>query len=252
MKEPSGELVELDFYFSDRTDVDALRDISMHCIKNGGKYSGELLVSHHENARTHKFQNIYSSKVRVIEVSDSRLLDTLNDGNTRVVKVPIYLALGIIKKRPEIVTYNPVSNKASGKDYHPVAIVSEGWEFSTPGYELQAKKAGKLCYEKLKAVCTDLNPDYAAILNENSLPSPHDLEPETADYYFSDFYVCSSAYGTNTISKIEAMYDDSYLERLPGGIYVSSYHVYNPKRITIDRRNTNRRSRKVAALLKKT
>lgn len=59
MREPSGELVELDFYFGDRSSADALRDVALHCLGSGGTYCGQLLASTFPGARAEQFQGIY-------------------------------------------------------------------------------------------------------------------------------------------------------------------------------------------------
>ena len=250
MKEPSGELVELDFYFSDRSSADALRDIVVHCLRNGGTYCGQLLASQFPNARAAEFQGVYSSDVNVIAVGHEGLLRRLNDLNTRAVKIPVRSALGLTRDVPEIVTYSGVSQMASAIDTHPVAIVSEGWVFSTPGYERQAQKAGKRCYQKFIDVCTALAPDYAAILNEHSLPCRYDLGQGLGHECFCDFFVSFDPHDASVISELEAMFTDSYTERLRSGIFVSTTPVYNPEMAGIDRRTAFTRSKRVARLLK--
>ena len=251
IKEPSGELVELDFYFSQRSSADAIRDVTKHCLENGGECGASIYVSQFPDARETSFQGSYSHDLIQLDGTADELLKHFDDENKRVMRIPIRYALDISKDSLDIVTFSGVSQLASKMDSHPVALLAEGWVFSTPGYSRQAEKAGKQCYRKFVAYCEALRPDYAAILNENSLPCRVDLKQGVGKECFYDFFISFEAYGDRLISDIENMYRDSYVERSSEGIFVSTNPWYNPRKKGIDRTLARQRSTSVAGMLAK-
>jgi|GEM_PF-2599978 len=235
MNEPSGELVEVDLYFRKGLRADVFRQVVKYCCANGGTFAGSILATEGSGARQRRFTSIYGDAVREIGTDANELANRLSDDNFSVVKVPIWSALGITPKTPEIVTYCGISPEASECDNPPIAVVGEGWALSTPGYENMAKKLGKQCYQKFVEMCSALDPDYAAILNEDSLPSSYDLGRGRGKECFSDFFVSERAYGSEYVSELLRVYEDAYTERLPTGVYVSTWAVFNPRQLGIDR-----------------
>jgi hypothetical protein len=130
-----------------------------------------------------------------------------------------------------------------------VSIVAEGWFFSTPGYEQKALRSGERCSRRFLRYCQALEPDYAAILNENSLPSFRDLKDAKDCRCFCDFFVSAKIYGERLVSQLEGMYPDAYVERVEKGIFISVSAVYNPKRLKIDRLDALKRSAIVSKML---
>ena len=244
LKEPSGELVEVDFYFSKLSSADAIKAVTRCCLNNGGECGSKIYLSQFNGARNAKFEGIYSDEETQLEVTGNDLLTHFSDENKRIVRVPVQRALGISKKSSDVVTFSGISASASQSDSHPVAIVAEGWVFSTPGYSREAAKAGKQCYRRFIDYCQNLQPDYAAILNENSLSCRHDLKRGRGKDCFCDFFVNSDVYGERLVSELEEMYSDSYLERSSEGLYVSTTSWYNPKKKNLDRLEAREISRR--------
>ena len=104
-------------------------------------------------------------------------------------------------------------------------------------------------YKRFIDVCTELTPDYAAILNEDEVPCLYDLRRGEGYRSFHDFFVSFDAYDARVISGIEALYADSYTERLRSGLFVSTSPVYNPKGRGIHWETAYERSRQVAKML---
>jgi hypothetical protein len=246
MNEPCGELVELDFYFCNMKRADAFSRVVMHCCQHGGIFAGEALIVADIDARNNKFVHIYDRPVNTVTIDAVKLAQTLGDLNSDIVKVGIRSAIGIRDPLPEIITYAGVSPDASHLDNPSIAIVSEGWVFSTPGFERRAFKAGKRCYNKFIEICNALDPAYAAILNEDSLPCRYDLFHGRGKNCFLNFFVSNQLRHSDTIEK---MYQDAYTERTPTGIYVSTWGMFNPRKKSIDTELGLERSSTIAKLL---
>ena len=123
MKQPSGHMVELDFYFNDRSSADALRDVVEHCIAAGSTLSGDALVSEFEGARNAIFPHVHCHDNRVITLPDAEMHARLCDNNTRVLKIGLWNTLGFSDNSPEIVMFNGMSEVASSqpaqhRDHH--------------------------------------------------------------------------------------------------------------------------------------
>src|SRR6516162_5720435 len=109
MNEPSGEMVELDFYFRNVPRAEAYRNVVTHCLKHGATFAGSILVHEGQGARARDLTSIYADSVREIRVSPHQLDERLTDSNSDVVKVALWSAIGITTNTPEIVTYSGVS-----------------------------------------------------------------------------------------------------------------------------------------------
>ena len=249
LQEPSGELVGLDFYFGSLASADALEAVVRLCLESGGVCSNSIYVTEFKGARESKFESVYSAEVRQRHVSEATLFNCLLDSDQRVVRVPISGAIGISGDTADLVSFNGVSKLASLRDSHPVSIAAEGWMFSTPGYEQKAVKAGRRCYDRFLHYCQSLQPDYAAILNENSLPSACDLQGEKGNRCFYDFFVNAEVYGEHLVRHLEHMYQDAFLKRIGNGIFVSASSWYNPKGLKVSRLEALQRSVAVSKLL---
>jgi hypothetical protein len=229
MREPSGELFELDFYFGPRDRIMAFRQVVDLCCAAGGSLTGEVLVSEGPNLAHRRFASIYADPVRGIRTNASELQRLFSDEDCDVVKVAMLGATGLSKDRPEIVTYSGVSSEAACSDNPAIAIVGEGWEFSTPGFERKAKTLGLRCYRKLLEICDALDPVYAAILNEDSLPCLYDLKRGQGTRCYRNFFVSSSAFGPSVLATIRSQCRNAYVEDRKNGLYVSTSSVYNPR-----------------------
>ena len=249
MKEPHGEQVELGFYFGSTARRDAFERVIKYCCENGGIFDGTVLQSEETGPRSNRFTHIYDRGVRELTIAVNELEKRLEDKDGDIVKVAIWSAIGTSTDVPEVVTYGGVSADASQVDNPTIAVVGEGWVFSTPGYERQAKKVGRRCQKKLMEICSALDPDYAAILNEDSLPCRYDLARGAGKRCFANFFISERAYQQSMLTAIEALYRDAYTERTSTGIYVSTWSMYNPKNITIANNVAIERSVRVAQAL---
>jgi hypothetical protein len=249
MKELSGELVGLDYYFRAVDRAEALAEVIRHCCEHGGMFAGKILQCEGPDAKKYRYSSIADRTVRKLSVDSSELARKLTDADVDVVSAAVWSAIGISDGVPEIITYCGVSSDASQVDNPSISIRGEGWVFSTPGQEKQAKKAGRHCYQKFTEICDDLDPDFASILNEDSLPCAYDLAGGAGKRCFANFFVSARAYDAKVISVIEHLYSDAYIERLPNGIYVSTWSYFNPHATTIERQFALERSAKVAGLL---
>lgn len=250
MKEPSGELVGLDFYFGDRICADAMRDVVTHCLAHGASFSGEALASEFDGARKAVFPSIYSELLSVQKFGIDELAKRLEADDVRLVKVGLWNAIGLTKNVPEIVTLNGISADASQRDTNPISIVGEGWHFSTPGYEKEALRDARRCCRTFLSVCRALEPDYAAILNEDSLSCRYDLQRGRGENCFCNFFVSQQRYGSSILDSIEAKYSDAYTERCAVGLYVATW-LFAPKKVSIDRGEAKSRSKEVVKLIAK-
>jgi len=244
-----GETIGLDFYFSDRSSADALRDVAISCLSTGAAFSGEIVASRFANARAVSFSNIFADEIRTEKIKITELQPVMEDKDIRIVKIGMHNAIGLLDGRPELLSLKSISEYARQFDSHPVGIISEGWEFNAPGYEGIARDKGRKCYATFLHHCHLLSPDYAAILNEDSLRSVHDLKPEESLDQFRDFFVNSMRYGTALTEKICTLYSDAYIEPLNNGVYISTCDFLNPTRTSIGVEESRTRSRVVADLL---
>jgi len=249
MKEPMGEHVSLDFYFGNRSSTDALREVVLHLFARGATYSNEVLISRFEGARDAPFEGIYTNDLSQCSTNERELVSLLEDENVRVAKVGMWNAICLRDDTPDVVTFDGVSLEASTQDTHAVCVVSEGWVFSTEGHQQEAEKMGARCREIFLDVCTSLEPAYAAILNEDSLPCRYDLRSGRGARCFRNFFVSKKSFGAPTLDRLESLFSDSYVERLEQGLYISTWKYFNPVGFVLESGEAVRRSREVARLV---
>jgi hypothetical protein len=249
MEEPRGEQFAFNFYFHEPSRADVFARLARCCFSHGGKFSGEILESIGIGSKDHRYSSIADRPVQECVASITELDEKLADRNVDVIKIGVTSATGLTNKKPEIITYCGVSSAAAKVDIPALAIIAEGWVFSTPGYEEQATKAGRKCTDRFLRYCGDLDPDYAAILNEDSLPCGADLALGEGRRCFLNYFVSERAYGSATITTIESLYKDSYIQRLATGVYISTWPPYNPRGVLIQRQLAVSRSVQVAQLL---
>lgn len=251
MNEPQNELIELGFYLPELARPEAFARVVNYCCAHGGRFAGQILVTEEPGARSIPFTCIAERMVRVMNISAAQLKQKLQDENTDVLKVGIWSAIGVTDRVPEIVTYSVVSPAASRVDKPSIAIVSEGWGYAIkpPGYERMARKKGRRCYEKFIDICNAFDPDYAANLGEEYLPCRFDLRRGEGKRSFDNFYVSARAYPASTLAAIDSLYHDAYRERLRGGLYVSTWWMFNPRKVTLASEARLERSARVARML---
>jgi hypothetical protein len=227
MQEPCGELVGLDFYKSRGTTADIFREVVDACLAFGARLGDCILRSQFDGARHTPFGSIYDSPVSVADSSPPVIHAALIDPHVRVAKVPVWGAIGLSPEVPEVITYNVISSEALGRDCHPIAILGEGWRFSTPGYEQQARTDGQKCVRSFSLLCGSLLPDYAAILNEESLPCKVDLNGESGRRCFRNFFVNRTSVGESGIRAIKEMYRPHLFIETDFGLFVYTSVAYN-------------------------
>lgn len=241
-QQPTGEFVELDFYFGKRGRADSFRNVVEYCCTNGGTFAQEVMVSEGPGIRNRRYTYYYCDPVCALGLHERELWDLLCNPNVDTVKVAIWSAIGVTTRVPEIITYSGVSEEASKDDNAAVAIISEA-------YGKEPEIMGRLCYEKFVGICNTLEPEYAAILNEDSLPCRQDLQSGMGNRCFLNFFVSEHAHSPRLISEIEQLFRDAYVEKMRNGIYISTWPDYNPKGCGVDMKNAVARSKTVAELL---
>ena len=189
MKRPNGETVSFDFYFHQAKCEYALRDVVHYCMANSGKLSGEVLVAQLNKAKETRFTSVYSNPVYEKVVDEEGLGLQFLDNGIRVLIVGMWNAIGRSKETPDIVTFKGVSEDTPLDQPNPISIVSEGWVFSTPGYEKERNNLARFFHQRFVAICDALQPTYAAILNEDSLACPNDLRKGKALRSFANFFI---------------------------------------------------------------
>lgn len=248
MKRPFGEILTFDFYFHQKKCESALCDVVRFCLKKGSSLTGEILVAQFDNAKLCRMTSVYSFANYEKVVNEQSLWQQFLDKNTRVLTVGMWNAIGENKKTPDIITFAGVSEDAPFEETNPVSIVTEGWVFSTPGYENERKKLAKRFYGRFVDACENLNPTYAAILIEDALACPHDLRKGKGTRCFVNFFISLETFGLNVITIIEEMYKDSFCQRTSNGLYVATW-MFSPKMVTLNRNVIDERSCKVAKIL---
>jgi len=228
MKRPNGETVSFDFYFHQAKCEYALRDVVHYCMANSGKLSGEVLVAQLNKAKETRFTSVYSNPVYEKVVDEEGLGLQFLDNGIRVLIVGMWNAIGRSKETPDIVTFKGVSEDTPLDQPNPISIVSEGWVFSTPGYEKERNNLARLFHQRFVAICDALQPTYAAILNEDSLACPNDLRKGKALRSFANFFISQKVYGPDVLARVEAMYSDAYTQRTRGGLYVATCGLVPP------------------------
>ena len=250
MPMPSGEQVSLEFYFGrGRRGADVMRDVTLHCLRYNGRFTGDAVAYVGQDLRENGPTASHCRVETRTELSVSQLVEMLDDRDKRVAKVAIDGAIGLEASRPEVVSAGRVSPEASGHDSEPVSIVAEGWKFSTPGYEEEAIAYGARCSQRFLQICECLLPEYAAILNEDTLPCRYDMRQSQFERCFANFYVSRASYGTDVIDQLIAMYDDAHHRQTPNGVYISTWGPFNEEQRTIDSSIAFIRSQRVVELL---
>jgi hypothetical protein len=146
------------------------------------------------------------------------------------------------------VTFNCISPEASTQDANPISIVGQGWEFSTPGYEKEAVAKAQRCHRTFINICMALEPEYAAILNEDSLSCQFDLRLGRGRHCFRNFFLSQRKYGISMLDRVEAMYSDAYTARCPAGLYVATWN-FSPTNVKLDPHEAKRRSEMVTQMI---
>src|SRR5262245_44967648 len=116
MKELSGELVGLDYYFRSIDRTKALAQVIWHCCEHGGVFAGEILQCDGSDAGKHGYSSIADRTVRRLSADSSELACKLADADVDVVSAAVWSAIGISDGVPEIITYCGVSSDASRVD----------------------------------------------------------------------------------------------------------------------------------------
>lgn len=248
MKLPKGEHVQLDFYFHGRSCTESIQNVVRFCVNHGGRVTGEIVFAKFDNARRSRVSRASTHPIYDRSIDEQELWQHFIDEDICVLTVGVKGAIGIKKNGPEIVTTNGVSDDAPLGQTNPVSIVAQGWQFSTPGFEKERQRLARKYYDRFIAICDDLHPTYAAILNEDSLSCPYDLRKGEGDYSFADFFISEQAFGADFVSRVEAMYADAYTKRLASGLYVSTW-MFSPKHFVLDRKNVQERSTVIARML---
>ncbi len=248
MKRPVGELVQFDFYFHQRSCEDALREVVRYFLGQGGLLSGEIIVAQIGEGKGSRMTSVYSEATVEKTINEQGLWEEFHREGFRVVTVGMWNAIGTSKKVPDIITFAGVSKDAPPDEPNPVSVVSEGWVFSTPGYEHDRNKLARRLHDHFVKACDSIKPTYAAILNEDSLASPHDLRNGKGHWCFANFYISRSDFGQEVLARVESLYSNAFCQPTEHGLYVSTW-MFSPKNIANDGKAIHECSSQVARIL---
>lgn len=234
IRQPDAPFLEYNFYRRDSSNQENFLRFVNSLQKLGAEFTGKGyvhdLVSDTSMPKGY-FANINDQPVWEYPIhSIDDVLQVMNNPNIRLVQLE-FINVDILS--PDIIsrlTYLPVSEKAQKIDNHPIALWTDGSEFSMPENEDQIYKLGMKAYELFKKLIKEMNPLYAAITSEWGLECLFDIYQNRKSYSFTDFYLnCDTPDKFFTKSKVVESLDkfDLYIEDLFSGIYISTYPGFN-------------------------
>ncbi|HEY3290024.1 MAG TPA: hypothetical protein VGK87_07860, partial [Anaerolineae bacterium] len=206
MRNPNPPFLELNFYLSEIDEQKALIQLVETLTKSGAKFVGEGRAHYGENIGGQRFASITDEILNVVPIANlSDMQRMLNSENSRLVQVNMESASGITQGVAEIVTYVSISEDASQKDNHPVAVWTDGSLFSrraNAAGQNRPSLEGKRIYEKFREILSSLRPSYAAITVSWPLECPTDLSIDPRTSAFRNFYISRRFIGDNRLKHI--------------------------------------------------
>jgi len=251
---PSPPLLAFGLYFSALSDADALALLIEGLVRQGARFTGQILAFHEVGARDMPFASptdllSNQSKVEQTTLDYPALKRYLTDRNVRVLQVGLVDAIGLT--RQETAGFTFISPEAVGVDMHPLAIRTAGGFFSAPGKRsaTAARKYGARVYARFLALVQSLDPAYAAITIEYSLECPTDLRHDPRSYAFRDCFINEQYVGIAILRRAKNLFADAYVEILSKGLYVSCSSPFNPMNMEVDSESAISKSVAVAKLI---
>src|SRR5947207_136834 len=183
---PQGPFLELNFYVHDRPDADAFEQLVRACLELGGRYLGRSTLVRGLGARSAAFD---WDEREETDLSLEALQKALGDPDVRVGSVEIENAAGTGSPEADLVTYCS-RRKAVPHDQHALAIWTSGDELEA-AYNLEgvaeseraaavarASEIEQAAGERFCELVRRLEPTYATIAEEQSLPTLAELKDE--------------------------------------------------------------------------
>lgn len=233
--EPKGEKISLEFYDGGRDSADLMRDVAGALLARGAQIKWIEAIDA-PDARGIRFERWgpLSAVFGLANLSASDAIEALSSSNCKVGRLGIVGGVSAGERLAEVVDYSPLSASAFEVDSHPVALIAEGWVFSTPRQERQAIRRGRQCFETFVAICERIRPQYAAILNEQTLKGAADVGG-CDGREFTNYYVRNDIVDFDEVVGLYNSCVPSFLLRLEAGSYVSTWAPFNPEAITSPR-----------------
>lgn len=179
-------------------------------------------------------------EVKVTDLDD--LISQLNSEDFCLLEVVMNNVSDVYPEECAIVTYESISDEATGRSIPAVTILTSGDVFSlsripvpnSEVYRQKAHSAGRKVYRRFLNLVDLLRPAYGAISVEWPLESPPDLAKDPRSKALRNLYISKSHFDSRTIVKIRSLYAQAYIEELEGGLYASTMREFNPKGVEVD------------------
>ncbi len=253
MRLPRAPFTELQVYCPQAPEAEAFHRFLTVLMERGGQLAGTGSALRGPGVRDAPVADLYAREREAVAVhSGEDLAAILGDPDARLLAVQMVRATGAPRRVREPVRYLSISPEAASRDSHPFSISTDGDLFEGPPGEPPHRSAvafGQRLYRRFVELVGALDPAYGALGVEIGLASPFDLRHGGPGEAFVDYYVSSAWAGDAMVEELVRRNADAYVERLRGGVYVSTCGLFNPegRELPIGERVT--RARRVAQLL---
>lgn len=226
MKLHLGPFLEMHFYFADSSDHESLHRVLLALEEGGAHYTGSALA--------HKGQDIFGSvsdqKRIAVPLYNLKEFDRYRcQKQFQVVQVGMSNASTLDRHSEEIVGYGPISADAAQNDHHPISLWADGSDFQNQQLgAVYHQRLGHRFYTRFRWLCCNLQPSYASISFNGSLPCPSDLQRSPNNWLFHNFFVNDSYLGIDSYSLFQAISPALYTEKIDDSTYISTSRLFNP------------------------
>lgn len=218
---PSGEQLALCFNWPSWP-----ADVSFAMVVNYLRKSGYEMLPHlvRYSSDPHAQSSTYVDHLPYINlISDSEMVDLIGSNDS-----PVHSVSFLILDKPntdscvDAICYGYETNVDRRVGSSPsVEIITDGWFFSLPNFEADAKQIGSYYRQLFCNLCIALTPSYAAILHEASLPCSYSLSAQSPTSLFNNFYLDRSIVDQLDLS-LEEAFSGATIAHLDAGVFVST------------------------------
>lgn len=232
MKLHLGPFLEMHFYFADSSDHESLRRVLLALEEGGARYTGSALA--------HKGQPVFGAvneHPRIpVSLSSLKEFDRYSYQNQfQIVQIGMHNASTLDSQSEEIISYAPISIEAAQNDQHPISIWADGSDFQNQALgAVYHQRLGHRFYSRFRWLCCALQPAYASISFNGSLPCPSDLQRSPNSWLFHDFFVNDSYLGIDSYSLFQEISPALYTEKIEYSSYISTSRFFNPFASCVD------------------
>ncbi len=237
MQRPTPPLLELGFYFSDRSDYVALEQVVASLAHGGAQLSGTIHVQRGANVRATPFcgaDDLPTASVAL--TSRAELHQQLLWPDQRVISVGMRGALPSTDEPAEVALL-PISERARYIDQHPISIALSGRRLRNPAEVGRGTAAdarlGLQVYRLFRQLVEELRPTYATLAIERRLRSPIDLREQPDPLLFHDCFVQQQLLATRDAETLARLFADAHREVLADGLYLSGTQYFNPQGVSV-------------------